>query len=145
MAITINNNIVGFDGKEMIILKAYIYRKTVALRTGESYNRYMTMFTMVPKHEFTPSVELFKSDSTTSPYNGRPMTHGVFVKLIGSMEGLIFTQNRVILSDYQKHVETNGWKFMQTVPGVKGGDFETIRRQAFVVIQKLKKNDKKMN
>lgn len=126
-----------FEDKEMVVLKSYIYRKKVNftnLETGEegTIYKFLTLISLVPASEFQTEVEIYK---------GRPMTNGTYVMVIGSMKGLISTNNKVNLFNYQKHIEAQGWQFVQTVPKSKGKSLDWIQKEAWWIIKHF--NDKK--
>lgn len=117
---------------EMVILKVYVYARPWFNNKGYDF---LTLFSMVPVNEYQTEVDTFESAESTWP-----KTNGVFVNLIGSVSGLITTHARIGLRTYQDHLEQNGWCFLDTVPGMKGVEYETARKMAFAHIQRMKKN-----
>lgn len=134
MSIIINNFVPGLPAG-MVLLKAIVYEKPVIVNEKE-FKRYLTLFTFVPQKDYKKKVETMTfKDGSIRPIN----TNGVFVKIIGSMEGLFPVNNRINLANYQKLIVSVGWNFKTSVTGVEGMDYEVARKLAFGVIHNLKK------
>lgn len=118
---------------EWILLKAYVYAKKTFSVGVEKYYDYVTVFTWIPINEF-----LF-----TIPTEHRgTSTNGVFITVIGK-SSVIRPHGRVYLNKYQDMLEGLGYKFISTVKKSKGGEYETIRKQAFSIVTKHKEEKPK--
>lgn len=134
MAINVNT----FKGQNIncIILKAYVYAKDFVRTDGKLCMKYLTVISEVPEKEFSPRISM--TEGKKSP------TFGVFVEVIGDGE-IMRPNGRVALNKYQEYIESQGYTFIGTAPGVKGATWEETRIAAYQVIKKHKKGDDKAN
>lgn len=135
MSISIHAN--TFQGQTIstVILKAYVYAKEFVRYDGVPYHKYLTVVSEIPEKEFTPRIEI--PEGKNSP------THGVFIEVIGD-GNIVRPGGRISLAKYQKYVESQGYTFIGTAPGVRGTTFKATRIAAYQVIKKhMKGGDKK--
>lgn len=132
---SINVNTIKGQNINCIILKAYVYAKDFVRTDGKLCMKYLTVISEVPEKEFSPRISM--TEGKKSP------TFGVFVEVIGDGE-IMRPSGRVGLSRYQEYIESQGYTFIGTAPGVKGATWEETRIAAYQVIKKHKKGgDKK--
>ena len=116
---------------EWILLKAYVYAKETFSVGVEKYHDYVTVFTWIPVNEFLYTIPTKQRGTGTN---------GVFITVIGK-SSVIRPHGRVYLNKYQDMLEGFGYKFISTVKKSKGGEYETIRKQAFSIITKHKEEN----
>lgn len=116
---------------EWILLKAYVYAKETFSVGVEKYHDYVTVFTWIPVNEFLYTIPTKQRGTGTN---------GVFITVIGK-SSVIRPHGRVYLNKYQDMLEGLGYKFISTVKKSKGGEYETIRKQAFSIITKHKEEN----
>lgn len=116
---------------EWILLKAYVYAKETFGVGVEKYHDYVTVFTWIPVNEFLYTIPTKQRGTGTN---------GVFITVIGK-SSVIRPHGRVYLNKYQDMLEGLGYKFISTVKKSKGGEYETIRKQAFSIITKHKEEN----
>lgn len=132
---SINVNTIKGQNLNTIILKAYVYVKEFVRFDGVSYNKYLTIIGEVPEREFSPRINI--PEGKNSP------TYGVFIEVIGNSD-VIRPTGRISLTKYQKYIESQGYTFIGTAPGVKGATLDETRVAAYQVIKKhMKGGDKK--
>lgn len=129
-------NVNTFKGQNIntIILKAYVYAKEFVRYDGVPYRKYLTVISEIPEKEFTPRIEI--PEGKNSP------TYGVFIEVIGNGD-IMRPSGRISLAKYQKYIETQGYTFIGTAPGVRGTTFEVTRIAAYQVIKKHMKGGNK--
>lgn len=132
---SINVNIIKGQDINCVILKAYIYAKEFVRYDGVPYKKYITVISEIPEKEFSPWVTIQKGQN--SP------TCGVFIEVIGNGD-VMRPSGRISLAKYQKYIESQGYIFIGTAPGVKGATWDETRVAAYQIIKKDRKgSDKK--
>lgn len=131
----INVNIIKNTEIRTVILKAYVYAKECVRYDGVPYREYITVISEIPEKEFSPRIAI--SEGMKSP------TFGIFIEVIGNGD-IMRPSGRISLAKYQKYIESQGYTFIGTAPGVKGATWEETRIAAYQIIKKHKKGgDKK--
>lgn len=131
---SINVNTIKGQNINCTILKAYVYTKEFVRSDGVPYRKYLTVISEVPEKDFSSRIPI--ENGKHSP------TYGVFVEVIGNAD-VIRPKGSISLSKYQKYIESLGYTFIGTAPGVKGTTLENTRQAAYQVIKRhMKGGDK---